>query len=170
MLSEINTYNANKSASTNPETTVTGRAADSVEFSQAGQLLKDLKQLQTSDPAEFKQVLSDAATQLKTAAGQQTDPGAASFLNNLSDRFQKAADTGDLSALKPNTPAGGGYKAHGHHGGHHRQPDNDASSTSTTDATNVMDLVTQSLAATPAASQTGAQVQSLLSTLINTTT
>jgi hypothetical protein len=53
MLSEINTYNANKPTSTD-QTTVTGPAADSVDFSQTGQLLNDLKQLQTSDPAEFK--------------------------------------------------------------------------------------------------------------------
>ena len=165
MLSEINTYNAKKSPSPIADTTVSP-TTDTVNLSQTSELMNDLKQLQTSDPAEFKQVLSDAATQLKTAAGQQTDPGAASFLSKLSDRFQKAADTGDLSALKPTASAGGSYRPHHH--GHHAKPATDADASTATDPTSLMNTVTQSLTATPA-SQTGAQVQSLLSTLFSTT-
>jgi hypothetical protein len=97
-------------------------SSDQVDFSQIANFFKQLQQLQQSNPAQFKQVLTDTASKLKAAAGQSTDPQQAAFLNNLAGKFQTAADTGDLSALKPdsngsstaNTQPYGG-RAHGHH-------------------------------------------------------
>jgi hypothetical protein len=121
LLSEINRYNPTQKPTNPPVTTPTlTTASDSIDFSQVGQLFKDLKQLQTSDPAEFKQVVTDAATQLRNAASQATDPQQAGFLNNLADKFQTVASTGNLSAFQSNSsnslysPAS---RHHHHHGG-----------------------------------------------------
>ncbi len=119
LLTELSPYlpskNAVDSAGSAP---VSG---DSVNFSQVGQLFQELQQLQTSDPTALKKVLEDAATKFSAAAQQATDPTQASFLTNLADRFQKAADTGDLSALRQpsSSSAGATYGAQGHHHHHH---------------------------------------------------
>ena len=109
LLSEIDKYLSTQQTSGSTSTTAsTDTASDGVDFSQVAQLFKELQKLQSTDPAEFKKVLTDAAQKLKDAAGQQSDPTAASFLTNLADKFQQAADTGDLSVLKPPAP-GNGY-------------------------------------------------------------
>jgi hypothetical protein len=67
-------------------------------------------------------VLTDAASKFSAAAQQATDPSQASFLTNLADRFQQAAQTGDLSALSQpssSSSAGATYGAQGHHHHHH---------------------------------------------------
>jgi hypothetical protein len=103
-------------ASTTSQTGVTGQ--DSVQVSKTAEFFQQLRQLETQNPAEFKKELSDIAGKLKTAAQQESDPSQSSFLNNLADRFQKAADTGDLSALKPPqaNQAASGHNGHHHHG------------------------------------------------------
>ncbi len=101
-------------ASTTSQTGVTGQ--DSVQVSKTAEFFQQLRQLETQNPAEFKKELSDIASKLKSAAQQESDPSQSSFLNNLADRFQKAADSGDLSALKP---AQANQAASGHHGHHH---------------------------------------------------
>lgn len=68
-----------------------------------GQLLGGLQQLQQKDPDKLGDVLTQIATQLRDAS-QQGSGG--SFLLRLADRFQEAADTGDLSALRPPRPKG----------------------------------------------------------------
>jgi hypothetical protein len=124
LLSEIQNYNSTPtqtSARTSSNSSTT--ASDTVDFSQVSQLFQDLKQLETSNPTEFKQVTTDAANQLRAAASQTTDPQQAAFLNNLAERFQTAATTGNLSALEPSSSStsmsgdGNGYRPHGHH--HH---------------------------------------------------
>jgi hypothetical protein len=90
--------------------------AASVQVSQKGQLFSQLQSLAQTDPAKFKQVLTDAANSLKEDAQQQSGQ-AADFLNGLADRLQKAADSGDASALRPS----GGHGHHHHHGGDQNQ-------------------------------------------------
>ena len=99
LLSEISSFNttSNPASTTNASASSANASAssgasssDTIDFSQVGKLFQELKQLQTSDPSEFKQVLTDAATKLQAAAQQQTDPAQASFLNNLASRFQDA--------------------------------------------------------------------------------
>jgi len=147
LLTELSSYLPTKStANTAASTPVSG---DSVNFSEVGQLFQELQQLQTSDPTALKKVLEDAATKFSTAAQQATDPTQANFLTNLADRFQKAADTGDLSALRqPSsmTSAGATYGVQGHHHHHHHgggssQP---ASSTSTQTDSNATSSTTSS--------------------------
>jgi hypothetical protein len=107
LLSEIDSYLSTQQTSGSTSTNASNATpSDGVDFSRVAQLFKELQKLQSSDPAEFKKVLTDAAQKLKDAAGQQSDPTTASFLTNLADKFQQAADTGDLSVLKPSAPDG----------------------------------------------------------------
>jgi hypothetical protein len=105
---------ANRSLSSGSSQTdgVSG-GAGSAEISRSGQLLSKLQQLQTKDPAKFKQVLSDIAGKLQSLAQQQGQSASGQWLSKLADRFQTAANTGDLSALQPQ-----GHTAHGHHHAH----------------------------------------------------
>jgi hypothetical protein len=86
-----------------------GSRTGSASVSPVGKLFSQLAQLQQSDPARFKTVLTDIANKLQ-AAGQQDGGAQGQALADLASKFQQAAQTGDLSSLKP---------AHHHHG-HHR--------------------------------------------------
>lgn len=150
LLTEVSSYlgtsKTSTSASTAQTTASSSSSADSVSFSQVGQLFQELKQLQTSNPADFKQVMTDAANKLEAAAQQSSDPSQTSFLSNLATKFQNAAHTGNLSALQSQSSSGssGTYTAHGHHH-HHGESSSDSST-----------------------SQTGGDAQSLLSELLGT--
>ena len=89
-----------------------------VSLSGVGQFLSKLQELEKSDPTKAKQVLTDIAGRLKADAGQATGTQA-DRLNQLADKFQKAADTGDLSAL-PAAGAPAVQGGQGHHHGHHK--------------------------------------------------
>jgi len=73
--------------------------AAAAQISKQGQLFSQLQQLQSSDPDKYKQLLTDAANKLSSAA-QSATGGDQQFLSNLAAKFSKAAD-GDLSALEP---------------------------------------------------------------------
>src|SRR5262249_29576746 len=79
-------------------------AGDRTHFSTFGELMSKLQELQSADPDKAKQVLSSIATALSDKA--QTGDAPDSHLQDLADRFAQAAQTGDLSVLRP-------------HGGHH---------------------------------------------------
>lgn len=79
---------------------------DSTSVSRRGQLMAELKSLQQSDPAKFKQVMADMSSQLKDAAKNATGDDAAR-LNKMAADFDQAAQTGQMPAKA----------AHGHH--HH---------------------------------------------------
>jgi hypothetical protein len=87
------------------------KGAASVQVSKQGRLFSQLQSLAQNDPVKFKQVLSDAANALRADAQQQQGQGS-DALDALADKLQKAADTGDVSALKPQ----GGHGRHHHHG------------------------------------------------------
>lgn len=117
-------------------------------ISPAGDFLSKLQQLQSSNPAQFKQTMTDISNQLTSAAGNATGPQA-QMLTALAGKFQSASQSGDLSAFQTqpgqtpydttNDPlaslmgAGGTGAAHHHHGhGHHHksvQSGDDAAST-----------------------------------------
>ena len=103
LLSEISSAISTQKTSGSASTTGTSstNSSDTLDFSKVAELFKELDQLESSDPTKLKQVLSDAASKLKDAASKTTDPTQAKFLTDLSDKFQKAADTGDLSVLMP---------------------------------------------------------------------
>ena len=86
---------------------VSSAGSDTTQISSRGQLLADLQQLQTQDPAKFQQVVTQIAQELQAAAQQQGQTPQGQFLSNLAAKFQNVATTGDLSQLR------------GHHGHHH---------------------------------------------------
>jgi len=156
LLSEIDSYLSTQQTSGNTSTTASNStASDGVDFSQVAQLFKELQKLQSTDPAEFKKVLTDAAKKLKDAAGQQSDSKAAAFLTSLADKFQQAADTGDLSVLKP--PASG--SAYG-------PPPRSSNTTTSTDSSNTQDLLAALLMNLHADSSDG-NAASLLSSIFS---
>ena len=76
-----------------------GGGGDSASFSGIGQLLSALQQLQTQNPSQFTQVVSQISSQLQNAAQQQGPSGQGSALSNLATEFQSVASSGDLSQL-----------------------------------------------------------------------
>jgi hypothetical protein len=118
----------NVSGSSKTLATSNSSSPDRVDLSQVAQLFKELGQLQSSNPAKFKQVLSDAASKLKEAAGQQTDSAQANFLTNLANQFQKASDSGDLSTLQPPGPPSGSHQPSQHNGAVQSATSTDSSS------------------------------------------
>ncbi len=80
-----------------PSSTTTGSSSpDSVNFSQAAELLKQLRELHASDSTAFTDATANAVSQLQRAAQQSTDPSEANFLSKLADEFQQASEGGHL--------------------------------------------------------------------------
>lgn len=78
--------------------------------SKMADLMKQLQELAESDPEKFKEVMASLAEQLQEQAdaASQAGDGGAGFLSELAQKFQEAADTGDVSALQPPRPPQGG--------------------------------------------------------------
>ncbi len=127
LLSEIQSLSATKTADKSAKARPPVAGADRVDFSKVGKVFSELEQLQKSDPVGLKQVLTDAASKLNEAANQTTDPKTASFLNDLAGRFEKAADTGDLTSLRQQARSGVSGPG-GHHGHHHHVQEADNNS------------------------------------------
>jgi hypothetical protein len=89
-------------------------SATQTTVSPEGGLFGQLSQLSQSNPDEFKQVAAEISQKLKDEAGQATGDKA-TFLNNLADKFNQAAQSGDMSSLKPSSSHG--HHKHGHHHG-----------------------------------------------------
>jgi hypothetical protein len=128
-------------------------ASASTSVSSEAKLLSELQNLQTSNPAEFKQVTADISTQLQAAA-QQASGSQAQTLSSLASKFQQASQTGSLAPLQ------GGH----HHGGghHHAAPATDSSSSDTTPTDSVFastSLTGSSTVPTSAASLAAAAYQ-----------
>jgi hypothetical protein len=83
-----------------------GSGTNSASASGFGQILSQLQNLATSDPAQFKQQTSSIASQLNTMASQSSGFEAQLF-QNLSTQFQQASQTGQVPKL-----------AESHHGRH----------------------------------------------------
>jgi len=76
-----------------------GITQSSAKISGPGQLLSNLQQLQTQNPAQFTQVVSQIAAQLSAAAQQAQGPQA-NFLSNLASKFKSVANGGSLAQLE----------------------------------------------------------------------
>jgi hypothetical protein len=79
------------------------QAPDSGRLSPFAQLVSTLQQLQQSNPAQFQQVASQIATNLKSAAQSAQSSGnpvAAGQLNQLATDFTSASATGQLPNLQ----------------------------------------------------------------------
>lgn len=84
-----------------------GTGQDSASISGPGQLYGNLQKLLAKDPDKFKQVVTQIANQLQSAAQQEGQDPVGQFLSKLADKFQNVANGGDLSRLQPHR--------HGHH-------------------------------------------------------
>jgi hypothetical protein len=111
--------------------------SDSTQLSPLAQILTTLQQLQQSNPAEYKQVTAQIATNLTSAAATAQAEGnttAATQLNQLATDFTNASQSGQLPNIQDLAQAVGGH----HHHHHHAQAaasDSDTSSSSSSDAT-----------------------------------
>ncbi|MCB9876851.1 MAG: hypothetical protein H6835_04530 [Planctomycetes bacterium] len=71
----------------------------SASISRRGQFLSELRELQQSDPAQAKQLLTDLADKIRSEDPKGQDPRRAAF----AERLQQAADTGDIDSLFPSS-------------------------------------------------------------------
>ena len=132
---------------------------DSSQLSPFAQLMNTLQQLQQSNPAQYKQVTQQIATNLQTAAQTATSDGnttAATQLNTLATDFTNASQSGQLPNVQDLAQAvSGGH----HHGGHHHHhaasasSASDSGSTSTTSGTSSSSDISQLLSQLQAAFQ-----------------
>jgi hypothetical protein len=126
-------------------------SSDSSQLSPFAQLASTLQQLEQSDPAKYKQVTEQVATNLQSAAQTAQSDGntsAAGQLTQLATDFTNASQTGQLPNLQDLAQAVGGGGGHHHH--HHAEA---ASSDSS------------SAAATPSGSSSSQTLSQLLASL-----
>lgn len=72
--------------------------------SKLGSYMKQLEELQSSDPTKFKEVTAEIAQKLKDAAQTATDngdDGQAEALSDLADQFTTASENGSMPDLRP---------------------------------------------------------------------
>jgi hypothetical protein len=110
-----------------------GAGTVSASISGPGQLYSELQQLQAQNPTEFKQVVSQIASQLEAAAQQQGSSNAGSFLSDLASKFTSVANGGDLSQLQPHQ--------HGHHGHQTYDSNGQASGTQSSSSSSIQQLL-----------------------------
>jgi hypothetical protein len=111
-LSSVTATAATSSVSSSPSTDRTSASAEPpgssrTKLSRLGEMMSKLQDLERTDPAKAKQVLTSIAATLHAKASSASDPR----LQALADKFTEAANTGDLSGLQP---PGGGAHPHGH--------------------------------------------------------
>jgi len=83
-------------------------SSDKTRLSKLGELMSKLQDLESSDPAKAKQVLTSIASALTEKANSSTGSGDP-HLQELADKFTEAASTGDLAGLRP---SGGPHHHH----------------------------------------------------------
>ncbi len=108
--STVSTSRVGAGAGTSAATLLAGTnpAGDTKTISPAGQLFADLQALQQSDPAKFKQVLTDIANKLSSLSQQSgTSSSTSQILTDLSKSLEQVANSGDITQLLP--------KKHAHH-------------------------------------------------------
>lgn len=114
LLNEITSYlsasKTDETASSSETSVGSSSTSDSAEVSPLIELLQQLQQLQETDSEKFTELMNQAAEQLREAASEETDSEQASILSDLADKFEAAAETGDLSSLvTPPPPPPGAY-------------------------------------------------------------
>ncbi len=114
-----------------PQNSATGMRAplDNSQLSPFIQMMSTLDQLHQSDPAKYKQVTQQIATNLQSAAQTAQADGnsaAASELNQIASHFTNASNTGQFPTIQELAQAIAGH--HHHHHAHAAPPDPNASS------------------------------------------
>jgi hypothetical protein len=140
-----------KTQTTSTSSTDPTASASSASVTPLGQFMSKLDSLAASDPDKFKALTSQIAGEL-TSAAQSTSGPQADFLNQLSQKFTDASQSGDASGLHAS-------RGHHHGGGHHRTQAYDAQNASDGSATTPVDP-TQA-AQTGTSTATGTNVRAL---------
>jgi hypothetical protein len=126
--------------------------ADDSKLSPFAQMMSDLQQLQQSDPAKYKQVTQDIATNLQSAAQTATASGdtkTASQLNQLAGDFSTASASGQLPNVQDLAQAMGGH----HHHHHHAAAPTDNTSTDNTSSSSAIQSLSDLLTAHQSSTQ-----------------
>src|ERR1700742_2787811 len=121
--------------------------SDGAQLSPFAQIASELQQLQQSDPAKYKQVTSQIATNLQSAAQTAQTGGqssAANILNQLATDFNSASQNGQAPIFQNLAQAAGGHHHHHHHGG--PPPDSSSTSSSQTASTDPLQIIENTLA------------------------
>jgi len=155
------------SNTTGSTSSVTGQA-DQQQLSPLARLMNTLQQIQQSDPAKYKQVTQQIATNLQDAAKTAQAEGnstAANQLNQLATDFTNASQSGQLPNVQDLAQAAGGH--HHHHHAHAASTDSDTDSSSTSTSTS---STSQTLSQLLSSLQTGAPSDSLnpMTIILNT--
>ena len=139
-LSSLNSPTSGKAAE------VSGGTDTTSGVSTFSQLLSKLNDLSQSDPAKFKTLTAQIASQLKTAAGNATGSDAQA-LNKLSGEFAQASSDGNISALEPSrqTQSSGSVHHRHHHGGAEAYQANASSDTASTAQSSSLESVLQTV-------------------------
>jgi hypothetical protein len=114
-VSVLRQVGAASNASTGSTSASSSDVKSDVQLSKPAAMMKKLESLQQSDPAKFKEVMTNISESLASAA-ESASGESASRLSEMAQKFASAAETGDLSSLKP--PAGGHGAGHGPGGPH----------------------------------------------------
>jgi hypothetical protein len=96
---------ASSSTTSTANTAVSSEASigSKSQMSKMGEVMKQLDDLASSDPAKFKTTTANIAKQLKElAAGQSGDEAAR--ITELASKFEAASTSGSMSALRPSKP------------------------------------------------------------------
>jgi hypothetical protein len=119
LVSALQSAGITANSSSYTSDTTSSSQSDSAQLSPFAQLASTLQQLQATDPAEYKQVTQEIATNLQSAAQtaqSQGNSSAASQLTKLSSDFTSASQTSQLPNLQDLSQAVGG---------HHQSPSTD---------------------------------------------
>jgi predicted restriction endonuclease len=123
--------------------------ASSSSISPTASFLSQLDQLQQQSPAQYSNVASSIAAQLKadaTAAQSNGNTAQAKTLTQLATEFQNSAQSGQVPSAQVLQQALAGH--HGHHHGHHPEAASSASNTQTASTSTSGSGSVQSLLAT----------------------
>lgn len=153
------------SSSLSPASVTNTTPPDSGQLSPFAQDLATLQQLQQTDPAKYKQVTGQIATNLNAAAQtaqQNGNTAAANQLSQLAGDFSTASSSGQLPNVQDLAKAVQGSAHHHHRHAHAAGADQDGDSGSSTASTN------SSTANSSTANSTSSQaISQLLSAVTN---
>lgn len=110
LVQQLSTSSSSKTSGSQAQTTATD--ADSMKFSKMGAAMKQLKELETSDPTKFKKVTAQISSKLTELAKNQTGE-TAQMTSDLASKFASASESGSMDALKPSGPPPAGAPPRG---------------------------------------------------------
>jgi hypothetical protein len=183
-VSQVNGISSSATSNTSPQVnsadSTSSDSGASVSISSGGQMMSKLQQLQSQDPAKFKQLMTDVSNQLQSAASNSTGADQ-KFLSSMANKFAQAAN-GDLSALQPQQQqsannaisaytqsAQNGSNAlsalttHGSHGHHHGGGGGKGGSSVQQAMSNVFDELNQALSSNSTSASTSSAGSSAIS-------